>query len=284
MHDRKRGYSLKKAESKPLRQNHPRIVIGEFLLAFAAALLLCGAAYALYGAATMKSALDDSAARTAAASVRSVLGEAGAAYSDDLRSLHLKTDAQDTRFDELCALLARTARNNNLDSLVTIARRTGADGYAYILDSRFSRKLTPNVDYHTVGAACDLRQEGGTQLERLVARIESGEQEYGYATAPFKEGAPAMICAFTLYNSDGSAMGIVLARITGGLFARKEALALPFYVLAALLLAACLFTLLMLWLRHRKANRAVAAAEPVETTPLEQQEALPEDTIPEAEN
>ncbi|WP_092638975.1 hypothetical protein [Acetanaerobacterium elongatum] len=257
---------MKKTDIKPSQRRNPQLRFCLFLLALSAVVLLAGAVYALFGAAGLKNALNDSAARAAALSVKAVLSETAAAYSDDLSSLHVKTDAQDTRFDELCALLSRTARNNNIDSLVTIARRADSGGYAYILDSRFSRKLTPNVDYHTVGAACDLRQEGGASLERLVSRIQSKEQEYGYVVAASKEGVPTMTCAFALYNSDGSALGVVLAHITGGLFAKTGALALPFYMLAALLLAASLITALNLLFKYRKAKRAAAAVaeEPVE--------------------
>lgn len=283
MHDRKWGYSLKKTDTKASQEQKPHISLGQFLQAFAAVVLLSGAVYALFSAAGMKNALNDSVARAAASSVKAVLSETAAAYSDDLSSLHLKTDAQDTRFDELCALLSRTARNNNIDSLVTIARRPGADGYAYILDSRFSRKLTPNVDYHTVGAACDLRQEGGAWFERIVSRIQSGEQEYGYVVAASKEGVPTLTCAFALYNSDGSPLGVVLAHITGGLFAKTEALTLPFYILAALLLAACLIIVLNLLIKYRKAKRtaAVVAEVPVEAPQEEEPpKALPEEPSP----
>lgn len=257
---------MKKASKIVASRRSFRIFVNEFSLFLAAIILLAASCYAFLSAGSLKGTLYDAAARAAASTAGAVLRETADVYNDDLRSLHLDIEAQGTAFDDLCGLLARTARAAEIESLVTVARRTQGDAasYVYILDSRFSRKLTPNVDYHTVGSVCSLREEDGTTLQRILPRLEKGELPYGYTVVTPKDSAAYLVCAFPLFDGDNATIGTVLAHISGGLFARVNALTLPHYLLAALLLLAALTTAALLWAKHSARKRLILLAEPQE--------------------
>ncbi len=257
---------MKKTSKVVASRRSFRLFVNEFSLLLAAIVLLAASCYAFVSAANLKDVLYDAAARAAAAAAGSVLRVTADAYNDDLRSLHLEVESQGTAFDDLCGLLARTAHAAEIDSLVTVARRTQGDAasYVYILDSRFSRKLTPNVEYHTVGSACSLREEGGAALERILPRVEKGELPYGYTVVAPKGSAAYLVCAFPLFDGDNTTIGTVLAHLSGGLFAQVNALALPHYILAALLLLAALITAALLWAKHSARKRLILLEQPRE--------------------
>ncbi len=159
-------------ESKPSLLPILSLLFGAFLCGFAAC-------YGVGSASVLSRAIYDSLAQQGSTSVTLLFDGLAKTYHDDLRTLHLQVEAQGVRFDELTGQLSAKARQSGFDSITTVIPR--GTGYVNILDSRFMRGLTPNVDYNTVGSVYSPRTAGGSALERAVSAVAFEQKPYAYA-------------------------------------------------------------------------------------------------------
>ncbi len=257
------------AKRKPLRP---------IALWFASILFLCAAAYALWSAQTLKTSLYEFTARQNAAVTTTVFNSLVKSYHNDLRTLHLNADAQTVRFDELCQALSAAARVNGYESITTIAPR--GEGYINILDSRFSRQLTPKVDYNTVASVYLPADEGGQVLAAALSAVATGKAEVAYSTLKPDDGRTVVISVSKLLDADRNTIGYVLIRSSGGLAARAGSAAVPGVVLSCFLAFwVLLFALAgtVFFLRNRSMNKLY-------TNSLNADAAKAEPTLPVAED
>ncbi|MFA9379695.1 MAG: hypothetical protein ACERKO_01425 [Acetanaerobacterium sp.] len=218
----------------------------------AALLFLAAACYALISAATLSYTLYDAVAQHSKTVSAAVFDSLTGSYNDDLRTLHLDVEAQDVHFDELAEALTAAARQNGFVNITTISPR--GTGYVNILDSRFFRGLTPNVDYNTVGSAYDPRAEGGASLERAVSSVAFGGAAYGYSTVKVSGGKTMVTAALPLADASSQVIGIVLVRTSSGLAAKISGLLAPYYIFALLfagMFAVLVITAFIRWRRRR---------------------------------
>lgn len=234
-------------------------------------LLFAAAGYALLTAGTLKTAIYEDCSADAAVTSSLIFDVMKADYNDELSSLHRKGDAQGARFDDMTALLTSKARQSGFEQMRTIVRR-GA-GYVNILDSRFMRGLTPNVDYSTVGSVYRPSDEGGRALEAAVNAVAFDQKPTAYAVVRRENGGAAVISVCTLADRRGEPIGLVLATAATGLVGRADRLAAPVYLFAAFFGVCAVLLLAQSLLRLYRLRKALRDDSPPELLPEDVQNA-----------
>lgn len=235
------------------------------ILSLCLGVLLCAGAalYALFGAATQTHTLYDASAQNNKTTASLIFESLADSYQDDLRTLHLKVEAQSVRFDELTQNLTAKTRQNGFDYITTIIPR--GTGYVNILDSRFMRGLTPNVDYNTVGSHFDPKAAGGTSLERAVNAVAFEQRPYAYAVVRNKDGNASLVTVMPLTDLRNEVIGLALVTTSTGLVASIPRLVVPYYVFGIFFGAVALFLLLKALIRlyqRRQFAKSTALTNP----------------------
>ncbi len=256
--------------SQKIESDHPQKTkqgLLPILLLFFGAFLCIGAAlYGLGSASVLSRAIYDSLAQQGSTSVSLLFEGLAKTYHDDLRTLHLQVEAQGVRFDELTAQLSAKARQSGFDSITTVIPR--GTGYINILDSRFMRGLTPNVDYNTVGSAYVPRTAGGSALERAVSTVAFEKKPYAYAALKTTDGKAVLVTVLPLTDLRGDVIGMALATTSSGLVAKAASLNLPHYLFSSFFGAAALILLLSALLRLHRHTKAMGVQEkPLQSIP-----------------
>ncbi len=245
-------------------------------LFFGAFLCIGAALYGLGSASVLSRAIYDSLAQQGSTSVSLLFEGLAKTYHDDLRTLHLQVEAQGVGFDELTGELSAKARQSGFDSITTIIPR--GTGYINILDSRFMRGLTPNVDYNTVGSAYVPRTAGGSALERAVSAVAFEQKPYAYASVKTAQGQAALVTVLPVTDLRGDVIGMALATTSSGLVAKVASLNLPYYLFSSFFAAAALILLLGALIRlYRRTNAMKTQEEPNKVIPATTQPPTQED-------
>ncbi len=224
---------------------------------------LCAVFYGVNSASVLSRALYDSLAHQGSTSVSLLFDSLAVTYNDDLRTLHLQVEAQGVRFDELTGTLSAKARQSGFDWVTTVIPR--GTGYVNILDSRFLRGLTPNVDYNTVGSAFVPKTDGGAALDRAVLAVAYEQKPYAYAVVRGTSGKVSLVTVLPLTDLRGDRIGLALATVSSGLVSKAASLNLPYFVFSAFFAIAALFLLLGGLVRLHRRRQLIRAESPPES-------------------
>ncbi len=204
------------------------------IAALCIAVMLCmgAACYGVISAATLSQTLYGAVSQDNKTATSLIFELLATTYHEDLRTLHLDVEAQGIQFDALSGKLTAACRQSGLDRIATVTAR--GTGYVNILDSRFMRGLTPNVDYNTVGSAYNPKAEGGTSLQRAVDSVAFEGAPSAYVVTRTPDGKLSVVTVLPLVDIRSDVIGITLVFCSSNLAAKVRALTVPLYLFSAI--------------------------------------------------